>query len=128
MDFDLAGFLSDLSNYELLESYYLVRGSLVSDVTIFMTILFAYLTVSYFVSAKLSRFQAIAISVLYSVFALYMVSSAYTASMMLSVVGYEISGIDSSWEPPSVGVILFIAWVFSIILFLQARKMGKTKL
>ena len=125
MDFDLLGYLEELSHYELLESYFLVRNALVSDVTIYMTILFAYITVAYFVSAKLTKFQAIAISTLYSVFALYMISSAHTASQMLSVIGYAVSEVDSSWEPTVIVIILLISWLFSIILFIQARRMSK---
>lgn len=126
MDFDLEGFLSDLTNYELLESYFLVRSALVSDVTIYMTILFGYITVAYLVSAKLSKFQAISISALYSIFALYMISSAYNSSLMLSTIGYVISGIDSSWEPVVIGMILVISWIFSLLLFLQARRKSIT--
>ncbi len=125
MDFDLQAYLKELSNYELLESYFLVRTALVSDVTIYMTILFAYITVAYFVSAKLTRFQAISISALYSIFALYMISSAHTASQMLSIIGYEVSGVDSSWEPNAILLILLVSWIFSIILFAQARRMKR---
>ena len=125
MEFDLLGYLKDLSNYELIESYFLVRDALISDLTVYMTILFAYITVAYFVSSKLSRFQAIGISLLYSVFALYMISSAHNASEMLSTIGYAISGVDSSWEPDAIITILMISWVFSIVLFIQARRKGQ---
>jgi len=126
MDFDfLPEYLSELTNYELIESYYLVRNALVSDVTIFMTILFAYVTVAYFVSAKLTRFQAITISSLYSIFALYMATSAFNSSLMGSIIGFAISGVKSSWDSIVIFAILIIAWVFSIVLFIQARRIGK---
>ena len=124
MDYDLQGYLQELTNYELLDSYFLVRDALVSDVTIYMTILFGYITVAYFVSTKLTKFQAISISTLYSIFALYMISSAHTASQMLSTIGFVISGIDSSWEPTMIITILLVSWFFSIILFIQARRAG----
>ncbi|GEM_PF-1475223 len=124
MEFDLLEYLTELTHFELLESYYLVRSSLVSDVTIFMTLLFAYVTVAYFVSAKLTKFQAIAISSLYSLFALYMVSSAYNSSQMTSIIGFAISGVDSTRDSIILVTILLVAWIFSIILFIQARRMG----
>ena len=124
MEFDFAGYLEELSHFELFEAYFLVRNALVSDVTIFMTVLFAYITVAYFVSAKLSRFQAIAISTLYSLFALYMASSAFFSLKMLSAIGSAVSGLDSSWEANAIATILVVAWVFSILLFIQARKKG----
>ena len=124
MEFDLLEYLTEFTRYELLESYFLVRSALVSDVTIFMTLLFAYVTVAYFVSAKLTKFQAITISSLYSLFALYMVSSAYNSSVMQSIIGFAMSGVDSSRDSVILVTILLVAWVFSIILFIQARRMG----
>ena len=126
MDFDLQEYIKGLTNFQLIESFFLVRDALLSDLTVYMTILFAYITVAYFVSAKLTRFQAIGISLLYSVFALYIISSAHNASQMLSTIGFEISGLDSSWESTVILLILLISWAFSIVLFLQARRKGKT--
>jgi len=124
MEFDLLEYLTEFTHYELLESYYLVRSALVSDVTIYMTILFAYVTVAYFVRAKLTKFQAIAISSLYSLFALYMISSAFNSSRMASIIGFAFSGVDSSRDSIILVTILLVTWVFSIILFIQARRMG----
>ena len=126
MEFDLLEYLTELTHYELLESYYLVRTALISDVTIFMTLLFGYVTVAYFVSAKLTKFQAITISLLYGLFALYMVSSAYNSSVMASTIGFAISGLDSSRDSLILVTILLVAWFFSLILFIQARRMRDT--
>lgn len=126
MEFDLLEYLSEFTHYELLEAYHLVMSAIVSSVTIFMTLLFAYITVAYFVSAKLTRFQAITISSLYSLFALYMASAAYNSSHRLSIIGFKIRGVESPWDPIVLGTILLAAWVFSIILFIQARRMGDT--
>ena len=46
MEFDFTAYINELTRYELLELYYLARGALLNDVTIFMTLLFAYLTVT----------------------------------------------------------------------------------
>ena len=124
MEFDFPKYLKELSNYELIDAYFLVRNALVSDVTIYMTILFAYLTVAYFVSSKLNRFQAISISVLYSLFALYMISSAFNSSRMMAYIGYTVTGIDSSHDSVILVSLLLVSWVFSIILFRQARRKG----
>ncbi len=126
MEFDFLEYLNELTHYELLDSYYLVRGALVSEVTIFITLLFGYVTVAYFVSAKLTRFQAFTISSLYSLFALYMVTSIYNSSVMVSAIGFAISGVDSTRDSLIIVTMLLVAWVFSIILFIQARRMGDT--
>ncbi len=123
MEFDIAEYPTELTRYELLESYYLARSALVSDVTIFMTILFAYVTAAYFVSAKLTKFQAITISSLYSFFALYIASAAYNSSLILSNIGFAIRGVDTSREALILITILLVAWIFSIILFIQAGRM-----
>lgn len=123
MEFDMAEYVTELSHYELLEIYYLATSALVSNVTIFMTILFAYGTVAYFASAKLTRFQAITISSLYSVFTLYIASAAYSSSVGLSSIGFAISGVDSSRDAFILITMLLVAWIFSIIFFIQARRM-----
>lgn len=125
MEFDLLQYLADFTHYELLDAYYLARSALISDVTIFMTVLFAYVTVAYFVSAKLTKFQAISISSLYSLFALYMASSAYNSSLMASTIAFAVSGLDPSKDSLVLVTILLVAWVFSIILFIQARRKGE---
>lgn len=125
MEFDLLKYLKELSNYELLEAYFIVRNALISDLTIYVTILFGYITVAYFVSAKLTKFQAIGITSLYSIFALYMIASTYNSSLMLSIIGFAVSGVDSAWESVVIATILFVSWVFSIIFFLQVRRLKK---
>jgi len=125
MDFDFGKYLSEMSNYELFDSYFIVRNALVSDVTIYMTLLFAFLTVVYLVSAKLSRFQAFAISILYSLFALYMISSTFNSSRMLSQISFSVTGQDNSKDAYILGVILLISWIFSLVMFRQARRKGK---
>jgi hypothetical protein len=124
MEFDFLEYLTELTHYELLESYYLVRSALNNDVSIFMTILFAYVTVAYFVSAKLTKFQAITISSLYSLFALYMIISSYNSSRMASTIGFAFSGVDSYSDSLIIVTLLLVSWVFSIILFIHARRMG----
>ena len=125
MEFDVSEYLDELTHFELLEAYYLVRDGLASDVTIFMTVLFAYITMAHFVSAKLTRFQAVTISSLYSLFALYMASSAYSSSRMMSTIGFAVSGVENYWDSAVLGLMLFIAWIFSVILFIQARRITK---
>jgi hypothetical protein len=124
MEFDMVEYLGDLTHFELLEAYYLARDALSSDVTAFVTILSAYVTVAYFVSAKLTRFQAITISSLYSLFALYMASAAYNSSLILSNIAFVITGMDVSRDALILVTFLLVSWVFSIVLFIQARRMG----
>ncbi|MDH3697055.1 MAG: hypothetical protein OER83_03020 [Flavobacteriaceae bacterium] len=124
MEFDLLDYLADFTHYELIETYYLARNALISDVTIFTTILFAYVTVAYFASTKMTKFQAITVSSLYSLFALYMASSAYNASLMASTIALAITGMDPSRDSVVIGTMLFVSWGFSIVLFIQSRRKG----
>ena len=127
MKFDYTKYLSEMSNYELFDAYFIVRNALVSDVTIFMTILFAFLTVAYFVSAKLNKFQAITISTLYSVFALYMISSAFNSSQLMSQIASAVTGMEKSPDSVVLVTILLVSWIFSLILFWQARRRGRAE-
>ncbi len=127
MEFDFTKYLSEMSNYELFDAYFIVRNALVSDVTIYMTILFAFLTVAYFVSAKLNKFQAITISTLYSIFALYMISSAFNSSRMMSQISATVTGQEHTRDAFVLAAILIVSWIFSLILFRQARRAGKVE-
>ena len=124
MGFDVAEYLTELSRFELLEIYYLARDALIGDVTIFMSVIFAYISLAYFAGAKLKKLYAIGISLIYSFFALFLVSSIYNASLTLTVIGFAIIGTKNVWEPTVLAIFLVLTWIFSIFMFVQSRRQG----
>ena len=59
-----------MSEYELIDAYQSVEASWQGAVSIFISIVFAFLATAYFVGAKLTRTQAIIVTGLYSAFCL----------------------------------------------------------
>ena len=66
-----------MSEYELIDAYQSVEVSFQSGVSLFVSIVFAYVATAYFVGAKLTRTQVVIVTVLYTVFcAAFLVMSA----------------------------------------------------
>ena len=117
-------YYSDLSKYELLDIFYVQRGALVDDVTIFMTILFSYIAASYLVGEKLDRAQVIVITGLYSAFALMNIFGVLQGSIALYDMAIVLDFDPSIVFFSSPIVILAVCWAFSIWFMVRVRKDG----
>ena len=120
----IVNYYSDLSKHELLEIFYLQRGAMVDDVTIFMTILFSYIAASYLVGVKLDRIQTVVIGALYTVFAIMNVFGVVQGSMAL----YEMA-VALKFEPSFVffsspPIVLVMCWACSIWFVIRIRRQG----
>ena len=124
MPWDSTNYLQKLSEAELFEAYYLVRATIGSEMSIYMTLLFGFLTVTYFVGEKLKSSQALALVALYSFFSFWMGYSIYGGTRSLAEVWYVMSGVDTYWSAYVNLGFLMTCWIVSIILFIQARKSG----
>jgi hypothetical protein len=87
-----------------------------------MSVLFAYITLAHFAAAGLAKIYAVSVTVIYSFFALFLISSIYNSSATLVSIGSTITGTQNLWEPLLLSIFLFISWVFSIIMFVHSRR------
>ena len=124
MNWDPIAYLQELKEFELLEAYFLARESVTIEITVFMTILFGYLTVAYFLGTKLSRFQGIVVTTLYSFFALYLTFGIYDAQQTLANIVLVMSGEDMAFFVVATPSFLVLCWIVSIVFFMQSRKSG----
>ena len=114
---------SELSTFELLELYYLAREAVGVDVTVFVTLVFGFLTVTYLVGSKLNRFEAISISVLYSfflIFNVYAISKETGTIVIVSHLLYD-APLSASIRAGFVSM-LTIVWLFSLFYLYQIKK------
>ena len=113
---------SELSAFEILELTYLVRSDIYFNLSIFMTALFGYIATAHFAAGRLSKFQLLAISSIYSSLLLIeiiaMSSAVRALGSLISAQGSEPLAIYQ-YGPV---VILAIAWIISIIYMVEARK------
>ena len=74
-------YLSQLSAFELaeLQQMFLEFGN--TTITIYMSALFAYLLVSQFVISRISANQLVTISIIYSVFMLYLITTLFNVQI-----------------------------------------------
>ena len=122
MDFDRIEYYRSLERGDLNETYFMVRSALETEVAIYMTLLFGFLTVAYVVAQKLSRFQSISLVSLYSVFSLWLTFGIVDATVMLADVSFAISGEDTYLSVYINFSLLTITWLISILLFIQAHR------
>ncbi len=115
-----------MSNYELVDTYYTARSALFNDIMMYMTVLFAFLSVSYLVAEKLSNFQSVALTGLYTVFISYVAFGVIDSQTGVATVVWVLTGDDIFFSLYITGGILVSAWILSVVLFIQARKGGDT--
>ena len=119
-------FFREMSSYELYDSYLNVRSVVNSDTALLMSFLFAYLSVAYFISPRLTRFQSLSVSTLYSFSYFFMAYSVFEGIMQMAMVVY--AWTDELWRFEFIMIWAYIvagvwtiAWIVSLVLFVQRR-------
>ena len=79
-----------MTEYELIDAYQSVEASWQGAVSIYISILFAYLATAYFVGEKLTRSQVVIVTGLYSLFSLFMLRMLATVLIRMTQLGTEI--------------------------------------
>ena len=104
----------ELSDFELIELYFMQREAIASDLSVYLSILFAYLATTYFVGANLSRTESIGLSVVYSVFMLYVIFGITGTAAGFDATGIAI-GFGGYNAPQIMSITLGSGWLLSIL-------------
>ena len=83
-----------LTEFELIEAYHGAEASWQSALGVFISILFAYIAVAYFVGSKLTRFQVGVVSGLYALFSLMMISALTNINQRVVELAIEIRELN----------------------------------
>ena len=113
--------ISEFSRFELLQLYHMQREAMVEDVTIFMSVLFGFIAMAYFVGGKLDRNQAIAISILYSVFAMIAIQRIYGTMFAMTLTEEQVIGRYAQENFITPGVMV-LSWFYSLYFLYQTRR------
>jgi hypothetical protein len=117
--------LESYSSYELAE---LILGTLstgIEQLTLFLTVLFAYFAVAYLVGKKLTKFQLYSITFVYSAFQLVAVVTFMSLQQRLEVLLVFRDGeTPISWVIPS--SVCIVGWLLSIVFMVHSRKSNDT--
>ena len=119
-------FYRQMSTYEISDLYYTTRDSTVFVVSTFLTVLFAYLAVAFLAAKKLSTFEVVGISLIYSVFTLFLFSGVYASMLELSNIQQFLSG--TKYEIVDIGfpAFLVVCWASSLMYMYQRRREADT--
>ncbi len=113
-----------MTTYEVVDLYYTARDSTVMVTTTFMSALFAYLAVAHFVSERLTRFQVVAISSIYTLFSFSLLSGIYSSMLDLAAIELYLLGSTTTLsEIVTYGfpTLLVVSWAVSILFMYQER-------
>ena len=122
---------------EFMELIIMSRDVAASHAMNFITLLFAYLTMVYFVGAKLKEFEVWLVTIIYSVFSAIPISGTITAANQLRriILDFRMHHPEKAelylGEPIGiplglvVGTILGTGWVLSILFLVLTRRNGE---
>ena len=121
-----------MTEYELIDAYQSVEASWQGAVSIFISILFAYLATAYFVGAKLTRAQITIVTSLYTLFSVFVLRMLATLLTRMTQLGTEIHEIsperavaDSNQLGTGLvmwGIIFAGSYVAGLIFMFQLRR------
>ena len=113
----------DPTSHELAEVFYWNREAMATDMGMYMTLLFGYLVLVYFVGNKLDKAEAILISVLYSAFSFFLLLGLLSAVGNLIETGQKMGRLAEYSDAVYVGpVTIFLSWVLSIWYMSRVRR------
>ena len=125
-----------MTEYELIDAYQSVEASWQGAVSIFISIVFAYLATAYFVGAKLTRPQVAIVTGLYTIFCLLILQMLSTLLIRMTQLGSEIlefspdrAVADSRIVGNGLvlwGTVFLGAYVAGLVFMFQVRR-GATK-
>lgn len=126
MDEQLAEFYNSMSNFELSELSLMYVSALQDQLTLFVSILFAYLAMSFFAAEKLSKSEVIAISTVYVVFQFQVVATYFLISKNAAGVIQYISGEDTSYNTIWIVSVLVVVLLLSLVFMYRKRARNDT--
>ena len=118
--------MDELSNFEVVQIFYMAREAASGDMSFLVTILSAYLVAVFLAAKRLSRFQILTITAIYTATFFYTSLGYYFAYSAVLSAGEQLSGQPiPAWSNGIIAVI-FVAWLVSIVFMVHARREGDT--
>ena len=113
--------IGDISYFELSELVLMTYSTMMEQLTVFISVMFAYFAVAYLVGKKLSSFQLFAITLVYSAFSLIAIFGIWRLSTRLGELLIFRDGESSVALMGSV-ITCTVAWALSIVFMFHSRK------
>lgn len=115
-----------LDHFELIQVGQFYAETLFNLLTLHMTVFFGYLALVYFVGSRLSRSQAIWISILYSWFSVGMIAGAFTQAFGIFELTLKLTGLSDYGQFFFMPSLLLVSWLYSIYFMYSCRRSGLT--
>ena len=115
-------FIGTYSKFELTEMYYWSQNLLALQMSLIMTVLFAYLALVYFVGKKLGRFEILSATVIYTVFFFYTLSSFAGNLRLGMMIADTLMSLDSMWNVYAMPLLMSLGWATSVYYMYRTRR------
>ena len=115
-------YYQDMSKFELAELVLQLHATRVDQVAVLLTILSAYLVVAYLVARKLSLFQLIAITLIYSVSTIVTVLGYWSLGRQATAISVMQTGTSTDPIYLTMAIMFLLAWALSIGFMIHSRR------
>ena len=112
---------ADPENFGLIELLYLARDAAATDLTTFITCLFAYLVVAYFVGKDLTRFQLLTVSGLYVLYMLFNLQAMYYQLLQIQEMNSVLVGSAPDAAPEVYMGLMLFTLLMSLAFMVETR-------
>jgi hypothetical protein len=117
--------LESYNSFELAELTLMTLSTSLEQLTLFLTVLFAYFAVAYLVGKKLSIFQLYSITFVYSAFSLIAIVTFMSLNQRLeALLLFRNGDTPIPWILPT--SVCFVGWILSIAFMVHSRKKDDT--
>ena len=112
-----------MTTFELVQVYYLAKGAAIEDVTISITILFAFVAAAYIAGMRLKLSQALGITTLYSLVLLFQFFNLYQDLVVMNATLIAMYGEDNVGNEMYVSIaLLSLCWLYSLYFLFDVRR------
>ena len=119
-------FIGSYSKFELTEMYFWSQDLIALQMSLIMTVLFAYLALTYFAGRKLGKTEIVSVTVIYTVYYFYSLS-AFTGNLRFGMmIADRLFNLDSMWNVYAMPALITLGWAISILYMYRTRRQDDT--
>ena len=118
--------MQELSRFELAQLWYEGMNLANVQISILMTVLFAYFALVYLAAKKLGKFETFSITAIYSAFYLFVLAAYFSSAGILSSITLELFKRDVTWNLNVYSTVLLVGWVSSLYYMYREKRKDDT--
>lgn len=115
-------YYADLTKFEMAELALMYHAARLEQVSVLIAIFTGYIATAYLIASKLTRFQLVSITFVYSIMVLILTAGYMGISIEASALDEQREGSFQMNIFTSVGAIFLVAWILSLSFMWHSRR------